>query len=228
VIHSELGQLNEHPQWDSVSFATVTLSQFHAHAFGQMWTVPTVTPITQYLPTLEQSVGTVCSSAELSETHSGMDPTGGSKKEEDVTLPRATINKLIREALPDDVKCTAETQKLILQCCMEFLQLVSSEANDVCREQNKKMISPEHIVSALQKLGFQEYITDVRQVYEEHKRNEANKPKMSKKLEDSGLPREELLRQQQELFARAKSALSQKQQQPSLPPGSGGPSTKTV
>jgi len=136
----------------------------------------------------------------------------GGKKDEDVSLPKATINKVIRECLPEDVKCTVETQKLILQCCMEFLQLVSSESNEVCRESNKKMISPEHVIAALQKLGFKDYIPEVKQVLEESKK-EASKPKKSNKLEDTGLSREELLQQQKALFATAKSAISQKPNQ---------------
>jgi len=142
-------------------------------------------------------------------------PTGAGssgKKDDDVTLPRATINKLIREALPQDVKCTAETQKLMVQCCMEFLQLLSSESNDVCKDNNKKMISPEHVLAALKKLGFADYVPEVTQAYEETKK-EASKPRKLKP-EDSGLTQEQLLEQQRALFANAKSAWSQKQQPP--------------
>jgi len=130
------------------------------------------------------------------------------------TLPKITINKIIKESLPDEVKCTADSQQLILQCCMEFLQLVSSEANDICSRQNKKVIVPDHILMALRKLGFDKYIPDLKQVHEEHKRQEAAKPKVSKRLEDSGLSREELLSKQKALFAKAKSALSKQQETP--------------
>jgi len=138
------------------------------------------------------------------------------KKDEELSLPRATINKLIREALPQDVKCTSETQKLIMQCCMEFLKLVSYESNEVCRENNKKMISPEHVVTALEKLGFSDYVPEVKQVWEELKK-EAAKPKKATPYEESGLSPEELLQRQRALFANAKSALSQKPQKPQQP-----------
>jgi len=140
----------------------------------------------------------------------------GSMEKEAKTLPKITINKIIKESLPDEVKCTADSQQLILQCCMEFLQLVSSEANEICSRQNKKVIVPEHILVALRKLGFDKYIPDLKQVHEEHKRQEAAKPKVSKRLEDSGLSREELLSKQKALFAKAKSAMS-KQQEPQDP-----------
>jgi len=130
------------------------------------------------------------------------------------SLPKITINKIIKESLPEEVKCTADSQQLILQCCMEFLQLISSEANDICNKHNKKVIVPDHILMALQKLGFEKYIDDLKLVHDEHKRQEAAKPKISKRLEDSGLSIEELRLKQQVLFARAKSALN-KQQEPS-------------
>lgn len=31
----------------------------------------------------------------------------------------------------------------------EFIHLIASEANDVCEEESKKTIAPEHIISAL-------------------------------------------------------------------------------
>eukprot|EP01127_Copromyxa_protea_P006024 TRINITY_DN15834_c0_g1_i1.p1 TRINITY_DN15834_c0_g1~~TRINITY_DN15834_c0_g1_i1.p1 ORF type:complete len:188 (-),score=43.00 TRINITY_DN15834_c0_g1_i1:47-610(-) len=128
---------------------------------------------------------------------------------EDLSLPKATVNKLIKESLPKDVKCNAQSQELILQCCLEFLQLLSSEANDICSQKNKKMISGEHVVEAVKKLGFNDYAPHLQQILEEHKRSEAVRPKSESKnkLRNSGLTHEELLKQQHELFALAKSAV---------------------
>ena len=51
--------------------------------------------------------------------------------------------------LPDDIKCANETRDLIVECCVEFINLVSSEANEMCSKENKKTIGPEHIVQSL-------------------------------------------------------------------------------
>jgi histone H3/H4 len=32
---------------------------------------------------------------------------------------------------------------------LEFIHLISSEANEICEQENKKTIAPEHIISAL-------------------------------------------------------------------------------
>uniref|UniRef100_A0A803NE45 Transcription factor CBF/NF-Y/archaeal histone domain-containing protein n=1 Tax=Chenopodium quinoa TaxID=63459 RepID=A0A803NE45_CHEQI len=51
----------------------------------------------------------------------------------------------------------------------EFINLVSSESNDVCNREEKRTIAPEHVLKALEVLGFGEYIEDVYAAYEQHK-----------------------------------------------------------
>jgi len=133
-------------------------------------------------------------------------------KDENLTLPKATISKMIKEMLPDDVRCSNDTRDLILECCVEFIHLVSSEANEVCNKENKKTIAPEHVLKALTELGFKEFVEDVSDVYEKHKIEAQEKPKGTKKLESLGIPQEELLKQQQILFEKARSELKKSQE----------------
>ncbi|EDO43839.1 predicted protein [Nematostella vectensis] len=123
--------------------------------------------------------------------------------DDDVTLPRAAVNKMIKEMIPN-MRVSNDARELILNCCTEFIHLISSEANDVCNRQMKKTISPDHILLALEGLGFQHYIEDVKSVLAECKTQAANKRRASTKLEHLGIPEEELLRQQQELFQQAR------------------------
>lgn len=51
----------------------------------------------------------------------------------------------------------------------EFIHLLASEASDISERQQKKVISPEHVVEALTTLGFQEYVPDVKAVHKEYK-----------------------------------------------------------
>lgn len=62
----------------------------------------------------------------------------------------ATVGKIIHEMLPLDISCSKETRDLLVDCCVEFIHLISSEANELCEKENKKTISPEHIVQALE------------------------------------------------------------------------------
>ncbi len=60
--------------------------------------------------------------------------------------------------------------------------------------------------AALDSLGFGEYKEDAKAVVQEAKAVAAKKRRASTKLENLGIPEEELLRQQQELFAKVSVA----------------------
>lgn len=65
--------------------------------------------------------------------------------EEELTLPRASVNKMIKELLPN-IRVANESRELILNCCTEFIHLISSEANEICNQQQKRTINAEHIL----------------------------------------------------------------------------------
>ncbi|XP_064103051.1 protein Dr1-like [Macrobrachium nipponense] len=123
--------------------------------------------------------------------------------DDELTIPRAAVNKMIKELLPN-VRVANEARELVLNCCTEFIHLLSSEANDICNQQQKKTINAEHILLALDKLGFGDYRADAEAVLKDCKAMAAKKRRKSTRLENLGIPEEELLRQQQELFAKAR------------------------
>lgn len=69
----------------------------------------------------------------------------GNAEDDELTLPRASINKMIKELVPS-VRIANEARELILNCCTEFIHLLSSEANDICNQLHKKTINAEHIL----------------------------------------------------------------------------------
>lgn len=74
------------------------------------------------------------------------------EQDDDLTLPRASINKMIKELVPN-LRVANESRELLLNCCTEFIHLISSEANDVCNQRSKKTINAEHVLEALDRLG---------------------------------------------------------------------------
>ncbi|XP_077291993.1 negative cofactor 2beta [Arctopsyche grandis] len=134
-------------------------------------------------------------------------------EEDELTLPRASINKMIKELVPS-VRVANESRELILNCCTEFIHLLSSEANEVCNQSNKKTINADHILVALDRLGFCDYTVDAEAVVRDCKAVAAKRRRQSTRLENLGIPEEELLRQQQELFAKAREeqAIAEQQQ----------------
>uniref|UniRef100_G1KE76 Protein Dr1 n=1 Tax=Anolis carolinensis TaxID=28377 RepID=G1KE76_ANOCA len=129
-----------------------------------------------------------------------------SGNDDDLTIPRAAINKMIKETLPN-VRVANDARELVVNCCTEFIHLVSSEANEICNKSEKKTISPEHVIQALESLGFGSYISEVKEVLQECKTVALKRRKANSRLENLGIPEEELLRQQQLLIAQVSVAI---------------------
>ncbi|XP_037937688.1 protein Dr1-like [Teleopsis dalmanni] len=135
-----------------------------------------------------------------------------STDDDELTLPRASINKIIKELVPN-VRVANESRELLLNCCTEFIHLISSESNEVCNQRNKKTINAEHVLEALDRLGFRDYKQEAEAVLNDCKEVAAKRRRQSTRLENLGIPEEELLRQQQELFARAREEQEREEQQ---------------
>ncbi|KAF2843445.1 histone-fold-containing protein [Patellaria atrata CBS 101060] len=130
---------------------------------------------------------------------------------DDLSLPKATVQKIITEILSSDpgVNFAKETRDLLIECCVEFITLISSEANDIAEKEAKKTIACEHVKAALQELGFSDYVQDVLDVAQDHKKQQVSREKKQSLLEQSGMTEEELIRQQQELFRSANDKFNQ-------------------
>ncbi|CAO3682502.1 unnamed protein product [Umbelopsis vinacea] len=128
----------------------------------------------------------------------------GPAADDELSLPKATVQKLISEMMPGDIVCAKDTRNLLINCCVEFIHLIASEANEICEKETKKTIAGEHVISALQTLGFEDYVEEVDEVYKEHKKQQKDRDKRSTRLENSGISEEELLRQQELLFEKSR------------------------
>ena len=71
-------------------------------------------------------------------------PIASQPVEDELTVPRAALNKYIREICPN-IRVGFETRELLLMCCTEFIHVISSEANQICNNNQKKTITAEHI-----------------------------------------------------------------------------------
>lgn len=88
---------------------------------------------------------------------------GQAEQDDELTIPRAAMNKMIKELLPN-IRVANEARELVLNCCTEFIHLISSESNDICNQQQKKTISAEHVLAALEKLGYGDFRKDAEEV----------------------------------------------------------------
>ena len=126
-----------------------------------------------------------------------------SDNDDDLCIPRSAMYKLVKELVPQ-VRLSGEAKDLIVTACNEFIHLLASEANNVCEKQSKKLILPDHVLLALDNLGFGEYKQDCIEVMKQMQEETDKRKKLRNKLEKPGIPEEELLRQQNQLFAEAR------------------------
>ena len=133
--------------------------------------------------------------------------------EDEPGLPRLTVNNMIKELLPD-TKVAKDSKDLIINCCSEFIHVVSTEANELAEKSKKAhtLITPDHVIQSLKNLGFTEYISEVTQAYTEFKKT-YKKKKSQPKTETTGKTQEELEKEQKELFEQAKLEHIQQEQQ---------------
>lgn len=93
------------------------------------------------------------------------------KGNDDLSLPKATVQKIINEILAHDpgMPFARETRDLLIECCVEFITLISSEANEIAEKDAKKTIACEHVTTALEQLGYPDYVPEILKVAQEHK-----------------------------------------------------------
>ncbi|KAL3629652.1 Down-regulator of transcription 1 [Castilleja foliolosa] len=153
------------------------------------------------------------------------------KTKEDASLPKATMTKIIKEMLPPDVRVARDTQDLLIDCCVEFINLISSESNEVCNREDKKTIAPEHVLKALEVwaglfpeenfmfygkfagkiyhvLGFGEYMEDVYAAYEQHRLETMDTMRSGKWSNVAEMTEEEAMAEQQRMFAEARARMN--------------------
>ena len=84
--------------------------------------------------------------------------------ENDNRLPVANICRIIKNNLPKDVKLSKGSRETFQDCLCEFISFITSEANDKCLSEKRKIIKGEDIIYALKNLGFDKY-TPILDIY---------------------------------------------------------------
>ncbi|KAI9769963.1 MAG: negative cofactor 2 transcription regulator complex subunit ncb2 [Geoglossum simile] len=130
---------------------------------------------------------------------------------DDLSLPKATVQKIISEILTSrpGFSFAKDARDLLIDCSVEFITLISSEANEIAEREAKKTIAAEHVTKALEELGFEGYVPEIKDEAAEHKEKQKTKEKRQTRWEKSGKSEEELLREQEELFGLSREKYNQ-------------------
>jgi down-regulator of transcription 1 len=120
------------------------------------------------------------------------------------SLPKATVDKIVSSFLPKSFVVPRESKEIFLSGCIEFLTMITLEANKACEADKKKTIAHDHMYRALTITGFEGYVDECRTAHLDYESYLKQKPSKIDKFKDSGLSIEELGDQQSKLFQSAK------------------------
>ncbi|GMM36524.1 negative cofactor 2 transcription regulator complex subunit [Saccharomycopsis crataegensis] len=143
---------------------------------------------------------------------------------EDLSLPKATVQKIISEVLPKDLAFSKDARQVLIECCIEFIMILATESNEIAEKEAKKTIASDHVLKALTELGYDDYLNPIRQLLAQHKESVKGREKKNSKFQNSGLTEEELLKKQEELFRLSRNRLQNNGQvSPTTPTGVDNP-----
>ena len=94
--------------------------------------------------------------------------------EYDNYLPLANIGCIIKNNLPKDVKLSKSSKETFQECVSEFISFITSEANDKCNIEKRKIIKGEDIIYALNNLGFEKYSSILEIYLDKYKQSQNN------------------------------------------------------
>ncbi|XP_055806838.1 nuclear transcription factor Y subunit B-6-like [Solanum dulcamara] len=117
---------------------------------------PQPTPAHSLSPATEMSMGL---SAHLSQAiAANTDNFECTIREQDRFMPIANVVRIMRKILPPHGKISDDSKVTIQECITEFISFVTGEANERCQLEQRKTITAEDLLWAMNKLGFDDYI----------------------------------------------------------------------
>eukprot|EP00042_Codosiga_hollandica_P034716 m.246944 g.246944 ORF g.246944 m.246944 type:complete len:151 (+) comp54478_c2_seq1:89-541(+) len=90
-------------------------------------------------------------------------------REQDRFLPIASVGRIMKSVLPDNVKISKEAKETMQELASEFVCFIASEASDRCQVEKRKVIVGTDIVNSLQELGFESYAMPIRIFYDKYR-----------------------------------------------------------
>lgn len=84
------------------------------------------------------------------------------------------MQKIVTEILQSEPGMTfaKDSRDLLIECCVEFITLISSEANEIAEKDAKKTIACEHVKQALEELDFHDYVPAILDVAADYKKQQ--------------------------------------------------------
>lgn len=80
------------------------------------------------------------------------------ERPEDLNLPTSVVNRIVREALPNQVKVSKEANAAIAKAASVFVLYATSCSNNVSAKANRKTITGADVIAAIQEMEFDKFV----------------------------------------------------------------------
>jgi histone H3/H4 len=77
-------------------------------------------------------------------------------------LPRSTISRLAKEALPEGSQIPKDGLLALLRSSTVFISYLSAEANGIAHDACRKIVQPQDVFRALEAIGLGSFVPSVR------------------------------------------------------------------
>ncbi|KAG5899789.1 hypothetical protein JTB14_006124 [Gonioctena quinquepunctata] len=103
------------------------------------------------------------------------------EKLEDLNLPNASVQKIIKEALPDSVNIGKDARSALSRAASVFVLYVTSQASNEAQKNSRKTLIGKDVIKALEELEFETFIQPLEEALKEFKNSKPKKQGKAKK-----------------------------------------------
>ncbi|XP_027772814.1 nuclear transcription factor Y subunit B-1-like isoform X1 [Solanum pennellii] len=79
-------------------------------------------------------------------------------REHDRFMPITNVIRIMRKILPPNVKISDGFKLMIQECVSEFIGFITGEANNCCQLDQRKTITAEDLLRAMDRFGYDDYV----------------------------------------------------------------------
>lgn len=90
----------------------------------------------------------------------------------DLRISTNSLLRIMRRALPPQGQISDDAKDAVKMCVNEFIGIITSEANERCKEESRQIIAAEDLIWAMDSLGFDDYIRPLTRYLERYRNNE--------------------------------------------------------
>ncbi|KAL5071142.1 hypothetical protein RYX36_022029 [Vicia faba] len=78
--------------------------------------------------------------------------------DEEMHMPIKSVTKIMQQAIPSGGRISKDAKESVQLCVTEFMNIITSEANERCKAESRKIITGEDLIWAMNRLGFEDYV----------------------------------------------------------------------